>query len=286
MRPIELAFFKNLAEIASSQSLPYFRKPIIVENKDHHNFDPVTEADRNVEKYLRSAIIGQYPNDGILGEELANYNVEAEYLWVLDPIDGTRSFITGMPIWGTLVGLTYKKRALAGMMVQPYIGEIFYSLGAQSFYLKQNRVQLGANASLQEKTGAQSAIGYPLRTRQCKDIGDAVMFTTDPCQFQSKSAAQILHVLESRTRLTRYSADCYAFCMLAAGLVDVVIEIGMKTYDVMALIPIVEQAGGIITCWDGSRPESAGNIVAAGTPELHNQVLGILGEAADVTRDR
>lgn len=279
MRSIELAFFKNLAGIASAQSLHYFRKPINVENKDNQNFDPVTEADRNVEKYLRSAIIREYPNDGILGEELPDHNLEADYLWVLDPIDGTRSFITGMPIWGTLVGLSYKKRAFAGMMVQPYNGELFYSLGAQSFYLRQDPFQLASNINPSEENGAQSAIGYPLHTRQCKDLGEAVMFTTDPRQFQLTSTEKILDLLVSHARLTRYSADCYAFCMLAAGLADIVIEIGMKTYDVMALIPIIEQAGGIITRWDGSRPETGGNIVAAATPELHQQILGMLEKA-------
>jgi histidinol phosphatase-like enzyme (inositol monophosphatase family) len=175
---------------------------------------------------------------------------------VIDPIDGTRAFITGIPVWGTLVGLTEKGKAVAGFMAQPFTGELFYALDGKS-----RRICGDA-----ESANRVSAI---------TSLSKATLFTTTPHLFKGEMRRRYDEI-ELQVKLFRYGCDCYAYCMLAAGFVDLVIETGLQPYDIVALVPIIEAAGGIVTGWDGSSPEKGGNIIAAATPELHHAAMAIM----------
>lgn len=256
---VSAEFLRRIAAAAAEQTLPRFRQKGDVTNKLEAGFDPVTEADREAEKAIRQLIKAEYPDHGILGEEFGVENANAEHVWVIDPIDGTRSFISGVPLWGTLVGLTHNGDAVAGMMAQPFTGELFYANDTGAHY--QGR---GANERLQ--------------TRPTRDVANATICTTTPVLFRDQQRVAFDR-LESACRLSRYGTDCYAYCMLAAGHVDLVVETALQSYDIMALIPIIEMAGGKVTTWDGGAAECAGDIVAAATPELHEAALSLLHAA-------
>lgn len=251
-------FFEKLAHAARDTSIPYFRHVLSIDNKEEDGFDPVTIADRETELVLREIIHQERPDDSIYGEEFPVYDGNNEFVWVIDPIDGTRSFISGVPIWGCLVGLKKNDKAVAGMMAQPFTREIYYSCGNGAYLFTEFD---GENRQLM--------------TSQCQSLADATLFSTDPGLFKGTSLNRFCN-LRDRVKLTRYGADCYAFAMLASGFVDLVVETGLKPYDITALIPIIEQAGGVITQWNGNKAEDAGNIIAAATPELHLAALEIL----------
>lgn len=249
-------FMRRIAAAAAEETLPRFRQPGAVVNKLDLGFDPVTEADRQAEKAIRALINAHYPDHGILGEEFGPENIDAEYVWVIDPIDGTRSFISGIPLWGTLVGLTQNGDAIAGMMAQPHIGELFYANDG--------------GAHLEGRGGSTR-----LATRDTRKVSDATLCTTTPVLFRDNFRTAFDR-LEASCRLSRYGTDCYAYCMLAAGHVDLVVEIGLQTYDIVALIPIIEKAGGKITNWDGGPAETGGGIVAAANAHLHEAAMKLL----------
>jgi histidinol phosphatase-like enzyme (inositol monophosphatase family) len=253
---ISAEFMRQIARAAAAETLPRFRRHGDVSNKLAAGFDPVTEADREAEKAIRSLISAHYPDHGILGEEFGSQNAESSHIWVIDPIDGTRSFISGIPLWGTLVGLTVAGDAVAGMMAQPFIGELFYAAGEGAWY---------------EGPGGRR----PLSTRKTSVLADATLCTTTPAMFKG-ARREAYERLESAVRLPRYGTDCYAYAMVAAGHVDLVVEVGLQSYDIVALIPIIEAAGGVITDWDGGPAENGGDIVAAATPGLHDAALKLL----------
>jgi histidinol phosphatase-like enzyme (inositol monophosphatase family) len=253
---VSAEFMRRIAAAAAEQTLPRFRQSGAVVNKLDAGFDPVTEADREAEKAIRALINSEFPDHGIMGEEFGPENTDAEHVWVIDPIDGTRSFISGVPLWGTLVGLTQHGDAVAGMMAQPFTGELFYA----------------------NETGAHyegRGVNGMLRTRPTVKVAEATLCTTTPMLFRD-GARQSYDRLEKACRLSRYGTDCYAYCMLAAGHVDLVVEMGLQTYDIVALIPIIERAGGKVTTWDGGPAEKAGGIVAAATPKLHDAAMELL----------
>lgn len=256
---ISSEFLRRLADAASRESLARFRQPGLVSNKVAGGFDPVTEGDREAEKAIRAIINAEFPDHGILGEEFGTENADARHVWVVDPIDGTRSFISGIPLWGTLIGLTDTGDAIAGLMAQPFIGELFYTLGDGSFYEGPR-----GNARLQ--------------TRETTAIADAILCTTTPYLFKDGFKAPFER-LEQQVQLSRYGTDCYAYAMLAAGHIDLVVEVGLQVYDIVALIPIIEQAGGKITGWDGGPAERGGEIVAAANERLHAAAMEILHSA-------
>ena len=249
-------FMRRIAAAAAAETLPRFRQSGAVVNKLESGFDPVTEADREAEKAIRALINAHYPGHGILGEEFGAENIDAEYVWVIDPIDGTRSFISGVPLWGTLVGLTRNGDAIAGMMAQPHIGELFYA---------------NDDGAHLEGRGASGR----LATRDTRKLSEATLCTTTPVLFQGELRSAFDR-LEASCRLSRYGTDCYAYCMLAAGHVDLVVEIGLQTYDIVALIPIIEKAGGKITTLDGGPAEQGGGIVAAANAHLHEAAMEAL----------
>jgi len=258
---ISAEFFRQIAAAAGAETLPPFRQSGTVSNKLEGGFDPVTEADREAEQAIRALIRAAHPGHGMLGEEFGSENASSDHVWVIDPIDGTRSFISGIPLWGTLVGLTHKGDAVAGMMAQPFIGELFYATGNSAWY---------------EGPGHQGAGGRRrLKTRKTVSLAEATLCTTTPALFQGERRVAYDR-LEKAVRLPRYATDCYAYAMLAAGNIDLVVEVGLQSYDIVALIPIIEAAGGMVTEWNGGPAEDGGGIVAAATPDLHAAAMEVL----------
>ncbi len=253
-------FLETLAEAATNAIMPHFRTSHHVENKIDGGFDPVTIADKAGETAMRQLINAQYPDHGILGEEHGPENLDAENVWVLDPIDGTRSFITGLPTWGTLIGLTTDNRPSLGMMAQPYVGEYYAGDCTTAVY----KGPIGTRT---------------LKTRPCDTLADAVMFTTTPALFTETERAAY-DAIEADVKLARYGTDCYGYCMVANGFADLVIESGLQAYDIVALIPIIEGAGGIVTNWTGGSAADGGQILASGDPRLHDIVLKRLTSSA------
>jgi myo-inositol-1(or 4)-monophosphatase len=251
------AFVDRLATVSGEAILPFFRTSLGVENKGGPGkFDPVTAADRAAESAMRALIRESFPEHGIVGEEFGSERTEAEYCWVLDPIDGTKSFIAGMPAWGTLIALTRGGAPVYGMMHQPFTRERFTGDGHSARY----RGPAG------ERT---------LRVRRCGKIGEALVMTTSPLLMQEKDRAAFAKV-EGAARLSRYGGDCYAYCMLAAGHIDLVIETELKPHDILPLVPVITGAGGMVTSWEGGSPAAGGRVIAAGDPRVHEQAMKLL----------
>ena len=249
-------FMRRIASAAAAETLPRFRSQGAVVNKLSAGFDPVTEADREAERAIRALIGAEFPDHGILGEEHGSENLASRHVWVIDPIDGTRAFISGLPVWGTLVGLTVDGDAVAGLMSQPFTGELFYANTDGAFY---------------EGPGGSRR----LAARKTTKLEDATLFTTTPALFKGDARSRF-DLFETKVQLSRYGTDCYAFAMVAAGTVDIVADPGLKPYDIVALIPIIEKAGGVVTTFDGRPAESGGDILAAATPELHEAAMAAL----------
>jgi myo-inositol-1(or 4)-monophosphatase len=251
------AFVNELASVSGETILPFFRTALTVEDKGRSgSFDPVTAADHAAETAMRTLIRRTFPDHGIIGEEYGKERADAEYVWVLDPIDGTKSFISGMPNWGTLIALLRSGEPVYGMMSQPFTRERFSGDGG--------------GASYRGPAGERE-----LRVRACADLGKAVLFTTSP-RLMNANDRETFGRVEDLVRLSRYGGDCYAYCMLAAGHVDLVIETELKPYDVLPLVPIIAGAGGIVTTWEGDSPHAGGRIVAAGDKRVHAAALELL----------
>lgn len=259
------AFVERLGDAAGETILPFFRTHLSAEDKSRGGrFDPVTEADRAAEVVMRRMIESQFPSHGILGEEFGMARDDAEYLWVLDPIDGTKAFISGLPTWGVLIGLLQRGKPCYGMMVQPFTRERFVGDGSTAQW---RGTGLGATRTSRR-----------LATRRCPNLKAATLMTTSPLLYAADKL-DALRRLESEARLTRYGVDCYAFAMLAAGHVDCVVEAGLQPYDIAALIPIVEGAGGVVTTWTGGDASRGGDVIASGDHRLHEEALARLRAA-------
>lgn len=250
------SFVDQLASVSGDTILPFFRTSLAVENKQAGGFDPVTAADRAAEHAMRALIRRAFPDHGILGEEYGPERTDAEYVWVLDPIDGTKAFISGMPAWGTLIGLMRFGEPVFGMMHQPFIKERFSGDGGAASY-------------------RGPAGNRDLRVRECAAMNDAVLYTTSPLLMNEADRATFRKV-ENAAKLSRYGGDCYAYCMLAAGQIDLIIETEIKPHDIVALIPIINGAGGIITTWEGEPAQAGGRIVVAGDARVHKAALEML----------
>jgi histidinol phosphatase-like enzyme (inositol monophosphatase family) len=253
------AFIGRLATTSGETILPFFRTSLSIDNKGGavQDFDPVTEADRAAEAVMRRLIKANFPQHGIVGEEFGNEREDADYVWVLDPIDGTKSFISGFPIWGTLIALLHKGEPVFGMMHQPFIGERFSGDNASAHY--------------QGPSGTRR-----LSVRRCTALKEATTYTTSPLLMNTADRATFARI-ESEVRLSRYGGDCYSYCMLAAGHLDLVVETELKPYDIAALIPIVTGAGGVVTNWEGGPAQNGGRIVAAGDRRVHEAAIKLLG---------
>ena len=252
------AFVHELATISGQAILPFFRTALGVEDKSRGQvaFDPVTAADRAAEQAMRTLIRRHFPSHGIRGEEFPDDGADADYVWILDPIDGTKSFISGLPTWGTLIGLCREGTPCYGMMHQPFIGERFFGDGAQARY----RGPAGERR---------------LSVRACARLDEATILTTSPLLMDEADRARYVEV-EKQVRLPRYGGDCYGYCMVAAGHADLVVETNLKPFDILPLVPIIEGAGGIVTAWDGGSDLSSGRVVAAGDRRVHEEALKVL----------
>ena len=258
MRPSELdrflALASELADAAGAAIRPYFRQRLEVDDKA--DLTPVTAADRAAELAMRDLIERRFPEHGIIGEEFGRVREDAEFVWVLDPIDGTKSFISGVPLFGTLIALTRGGCPILGVIDQPISRERW----------------LGA-------TGRTTTLNAAaIRCRACPGLGAATLFATTPEMFRGSDAAAFARV-SAAVKLTRFGADCYAYGLLAAGFIDLVLEASLKPYDFCALIPIVEGAGGMATDWRGAGLglASDGRVLVAGGHAVHEAALALLG---------
>ncbi|WP_425092119.1 histidinol-phosphatase [Tropicimonas sp. S265A] len=247
----------RLADVARPITLRHFRSAALqVSNKDAAGFDPVTEADRATELAMREILADMRPDDAILGEEFGTTDGTSGLTWVLDPIDGTRAYLSGAPTWGVLIALCDATGPHLGVIDQPYIGERFFG-GAG---------QVGVSGP----SGTQV-----LATRRTEALSDAILFTTFP-EVGSPEDRRGFEAVAEHVRLTRYGMDCYAYGLLAAGQIDLVIEAGLQAYDICAPIAVIEAAGGIVTDWQGAPAHAGGRALAAANPSIHAAALDIL----------
>lgn len=258
--PRLLAFADALADAARVAILPYFRAAHTVNNKDVARFDPVTDADEAAERAMRALIEQEFPDHSVLGEEYGGALAHEGYQWILDPIDGTRAFIAGLPTWGVLVGLYHDGRPLIGVMDQPYLDERYRGWMSPE--------SLGASLTTRGETRA-------IRTRPCASLGDAIISTTSPDLFEGEEAQAFARV-RAQAKLIRYGFDCYAYCMIAAGHIDTVMESGLKVFDIAALIPILTGAGGGVCAWDGGDASQGGRVLAWGHGGVRDEALMLL----------
>ena len=231
---------------------------MIIENKEKIAFDPVTIADKSTEKKIREILEKLYPDHGIIGEEYGKKEGSTDFTWIIDPIDGTKAFISGIPTWGILLSLVRNNEPVIGVIYQPFTGELFWGGFGQSF--KQRYKKKGNPQSI--------------NVRRCKDISNAIVATSSPIipsQLFQTGLAKIMKL----SKLDRYGLDCYAYAMLADGSIDAVIEFGLQEYDIRAPEAIVLSAGGIISNLDGSYPLTGGNVIASGDSRVHDKILEV-----------
>ncbi len=262
------AFALELAAAAAAVAVPLFRQRDLSEiNKGNASradvhFDPVTEADKGAERAIRTLINTHYPDHGIIGEEYGTENPQADFVWVLDPVDGTRAFIAGLPVWTTLIGLRFQGKPVLGVIAQPVLQEVY----------------LGSPLGSRLITPQGST---PLSVRAGPVLADAVIGTTDPHLYADAEVTAYAN-LRTSAKLVRYGCDAYAFAMVAAGTMDIALETGLKPWDIEAIIPVIENAGGVVTNWHGAPvgPE-AGQVIAAGSQALLDEALTHLMPAAN-----
>ncbi len=253
---------EDLADAAGATALSLFRTSSLqADNKSETGFDPVTEADRQAEAAMREILARRRPQDGILGEEYSATTGASGLTWVLDPIDGTRAFLSGALSWGVLVGLDAGDGPVLGIIDQPYTGERFMGgLG---------RAELRRGDTVR-----------PLAVRSCARLDEAVLFTTFP-EIGTAAERAGFEAVRDRVRLTRYGLDCYAYALVALGQVDLVIEAGLHPYDIQGPQAVIEAAGGIVTDWRGGPAHQGGRVLAAGGQRIHDAALAILSEVSD-----
>lgn len=277
-RGLDLSAIGELVEAAGSLALDLFRTPIVADDKGGtRGYDPVTAADRGIEDRLRSGLAAMFPDDEILGEEFGRSGPQgARYLWLIDPIDGTKAFVTGSPLWGVLLGLLDfgsgrspegTGRPVAGWIHQPYLEETFSGSLDDGAWL--------------ERRGERR----PLRTREGVGIDEAVLYCTSPAMFTAAAESAAFEAVRRRVRLVRYGGDCYAYAQLAMGHVDLVLDAGLQPYDIVPIIPIVEAAGGVVSGPDGASAAGGGFVITAASPALHDTVLALIHDLGVDRRD-
>lgn len=257
----DLELAAALADAARPIALSYFRTGLTADAKPAAEFDPVTAADRGVEAAIRARLAEARPDDGVLGEEGAPTPSRSGRTWVIDPIDGTRAFLAGLPTWCVLIALQDAEGPRLSVIDQPFTGERYFGLTAQRAWL--------------EHGGARTE----LRPRPCTALSDAIFSTTDPGLFDAAERSAVMAVAGA-AKVRRYGLDAYAYAALALGGIDVVVESGLKAWDVAALGPVVTGAGGVVSDWAGGPCHEGGQVLAAATPELHAEALAHLAPAA------
>jgi myo-inositol-1(or 4)-monophosphatase len=243
-----------LADASGKAILPLFRQPIAIDTKPHHNWDPVTEGDRAAERAIRALIERHYPDHGINGEEYGIKPGRSAFTWVLDPIDGTRGFVAGMPTWTTLIGLTYEGKPAVGVMNQPFVGEAFFGNPHGAWHKRGD-------------------VTDDIRARSGISLDHAIGGTTAPEQYRSPEDRAAFDRLKARLKMMRYGGDAYFYSLVAAGCLDIAMDAGLQAYDIAALIPIIEGAGGTVGSWSGADPSQGGNVIAAGSRALLDEAL-------------
>lgn len=251
------AFALELARVSAAEILPFFRRDNRVDVKSGAVWDPVTEADRAGERAMRALIERRYPDHGILGEEYGVKESRSGFVWVLDPVDGTRAFICGMPTWGTLIGLNFEDAPAIGVMNQPFVGETFHGnpQGAWSTHSGDTR---------------------KLQVRAARPLAEAILTTTAPELYRSQYEKDVLAKLTEAARLTRYGGDAYFFCLMAAGQIDVAMDAQMETYDIAPLVPIIRGAGGMVQTWTRGDASRGGNVIATSAQSLMDEALALI----------
>lgn len=248
---------ETLAEAARVETLAYFRSAgLAAESKETTRFDPVTAADRACERAMRDILARLRPGDGIYGEEMGASSGTSGLTWVLDPIDGTRGFLSGTPTWGVLIAVSDAAGPILGVIDQPFIGERF----------------LGGPGIARSMGPAGSR---PLRCRGPRPLSEAIVFTTFP-EVGTAEEGAAFHRVARAARLTRYGMDCYAYALIAAGQIDLVIEAGLQPYDIHAPIAVIEAAGGLVTDWRGGPAQAGGRVIAAANAAIHAEALALL----------
>jgi myo-inositol-1(or 4)-monophosphatase len=250
-------FAVSLARASEAEILPYFRRNAAIDVKPHHSWDPVTEGDRAGERIIRKLIEERFPDHGINGEEYGVKEGKSGFTWVLDPIDGTRSFVCGMPNWATLIALYADGKPVVGVMNQPFVGEIFYGNPHGAWNNYRGTIE-------------------PIRARTGVGLAQAAVGTTTPELYRTVEDQQALQNLQKAVRLLRYGGDAYFFSLLAAGHMDIALDAGMQAYDIAALIPIIKGAGGVVGSWDGSNPPEGGNVICAGSQALLEAAIAVM----------
>lgn len=246
-----------LADAARIATLQHFRSEgLSADNKEALRFDPVTVADRLSEERMRAILAARRPDDAILGEEYGTKVGSTGLTWVLDPIDGTRGYLSGTPTWGVLIALCDASGPLFGIIDQPFIGERFEG----GFGRAQTLGPLGARG---------------LKTRVARPLSEAILFTTFP-EVGTQVEGDAFRRVAAHAKLTRYGTDCYAYALVAAGQIDLVIEAGLQPYDVAAPIAVIQAAGGLVTNWQGGPADGGGQIIAAANADVHAQALALL----------
>ncbi|HTT85152.1 MAG TPA: inositol monophosphatase family protein [Rhizomicrobium sp.] len=250
------AFFGLMADAAGEIALKYFRSDPVVDEKEDHS--PVTRADREIEAKLRSMIQQDFPSHGIVGEEYGRENEEAEFVWFIDPIDGTKSFAIGRPLFGTIIGLTHAGRPVAGLVDQAFTQERWF--GIADIFCRHN--------------GRRVKVAAP------RDLRDARLYVGSPVSFWDQPCSAGYETLCRTAKWTQYSGDCYAYGLLACGWIDLVVERDLSAHDIVGIAPIVSGAGGFISNWNGGEVDAStdGNVVAASTRELAVSALDLLLE--------
>ena len=254
------------ADAASVPTMANFRQVLNIENKEQPGrFDPVTIADRQAEQAIEEVVLAEFPEHGFFGEENSQLIKTDQPLWIVDPIDGTRAYITGMPLWGTLIAVYDGEDVILGLLEQPVLKERFI---ATNFTPAANHPR---SSELITPDGSRS-----LSTRKSVSLSNAIVQTTAPEFFVDPAHASAFDRVKSAVSMVRYGGDCYCYALLAMGFVDIVVEATLQPYDIAALIPIVEGAGGVVTSWDGTTAVSGGSVLACANAQLHEQVLALL----------
>jgi histidinol phosphatase-like enzyme (inositol monophosphatase family) len=253
------AAVESLLPGAGTIALRYFRTELVAHNKGGREYDPVTQADRGIESHLRTGLAARFPDHLVIGEEDgASGPDDSNVAWLIDPIDGTKAFVSGTPQWGILVGLVVDGRPVAGWVHQPYLEETFAAVDGSGWLERREHRR-------------------PLATRRTTELADAVLYSTHPSMFTGPGDAPAYERLAAAVRLHRFGGDSYSYCLLALGFVDLVVDNHLQPYDIVPLIPIVQAAGGVVTDRGGGVPMDGGLVVAAATPELHEAALARLG---------
>jgi histidinol phosphatase-like enzyme (inositol monophosphatase family) len=249
----------DLADAARPIALQYFRTSNqSLENKLEQGFDPVTIADKTIEREMRRILAERRPDDGIMGEEYGDTDGTTGLTWVLDPIDGTRSYICGTPTWGVLVGLDAGSGPILGLVDQPFTAERFSGGFGQARWARGDQV-------------------LDITTRKCATLSDAILFSTFP-EVGTIDEQAAFERVSGQTKLTRYGTDCYAYALLASGQIDMVVEAGLNGFDIQGPMAVVQNAGGIVTNWQGGPAHMGGQVIAAGDARLHAQALELLND--------